>query len=115
MKITKFCCLLIFAMFVGGCYTSPVKPPGGALFTSYKAPLTADFNHTANDRELIKTSHDKTQYFWAYLLDFGWGEVDIEDIAEKAGITNVAYADCEVLSILGLYQQFTVNVYGYAN
>jgi hypothetical protein len=115
MKITIYCCLLISVIFAGGCYSSPVKPPGGILFTSYKAPLTADFNHTANDRELIKTSHDQTHFLWAYLLDFAWGEVEIEEIAEKAGITNVAYVDCEVLSILGIYQQFTLNVYGYAN
>jgi len=114
MKITIYCCLLISAIFASGCYTAPVKPPGGLLFTSYKAPITADFSHTSNDRELIKTSYDQTNFFWAYFISAAWGEVDIDEIAEKAGITDVAYADCEFLSILGIYQQFTLNVYGYA-
>ena len=115
MKITIYCCLLISAIFVSGCYTAPVKPPGGVFFTAYKAPLTANFNHTQNNRELIKTSHDKTHFFWAYLTSLAWDEVEIERIAAKAGITEVAYVDCEVLSIFGIYQQFTLNVYGYAN
>ena len=120
MKITIYCCLLISAIIAGGCYSAPVKPPGGILFTSYKAPLTADFKHTVNDSELIKTSHKKTQYFMeplltAGILEVAWGEVDIEEIATKASITTVAYAYCELLNVLGLYSQFTVNVYGYVD
>ncbi len=120
-KLIYFMFLTAFIMLVcSGCatYQSEVKPPQGIFFTSIKAPLTVNFDHTPTNAKLLKTSYKKTQYFQDFLLtwmNFAWGDINIPMIANKAGINKVAYADCEFLNILNIYAEFKVNIYGYAD
>ncbi len=103
-----------------GMYRAPVMPPQGLFISTFKAPLTVNFNDTPVSVDLIHASKKKTHYFHDILftwLDFAWGEVDVPQIARSAGITKVSYAEYEILSILpiiGLYAEFTVHVYGYS-
>ena len=66
--MAKTLCVL-FISFLGflftGCasYQAEVKPPQGLLFAKINAPLTANFEHTINNKDLIKTSHKKTSFF----------------------------------------------------
>ncbi|MBN1476839.1 hypothetical protein JXA47_08800 [Candidatus Sumerlaeota bacterium] len=95
-------------------HQSPVKPPPGLLFTNVTAPLTTDYRETEAfpSRRAV---HEETHYFWDVILtglSFGWGEVDVPQIAQEHGITTVAYAEYELLSILGVYARYRVHVYG---
>ncbi len=102
-----------------GMYMAPVMPPQGGLITTFKAPLTVNFNETPVSGDLKHASKNKTYYFHDILftgLDFAWGEVDVPQIARAAGITKVSYAEYEILYIfliIGRYAEFTVHVYGY--
>ena len=41
-----------------------------------------------------------------------WGDASIEAAAQEGGIQTVHYVDYEVLSVLGIYVQLTVEVSG---
>ena len=45
-------------------------------------------------------------------VDIQWDSNAIADAARKAGLTQVHYADLETLSVLGVWVQKTVHVYG---
>ena len=118
-KTTFLLYITAVLFFCNGCaaiYKAEVKPPTGIVFSAFKAPLTANFEHTPNDQNLLRTSFKKTQYFYEPLLtnlSFGWGDSDIALIAQKAGINKVAYADYEFLNIFGIYAELQINIYGY--
>jgi hypothetical protein len=109
--------VMALAVILTGCaaqYLADVRPPQGILFSSFKAPLTTDFHNTSVSADL-KMGKKKSYYFYDPLvtrLNFAWGDVDVPDIARMAGINEVSYAECELMSILGIYAEFTVYVYG---
>jgi hypothetical protein len=45
-------------------------------------------------------------------LQFDWGSDAIADAARDQGITEIHYADLEVLSVLGIWSQRWAIVYG---
>lgn len=106
-------CLGIAVPTVGG--EQRVIPPGGALYTSQKAPLTIDFDDNPVGAATLKSSHSETNWFFDILLTGGryaFDDVAIAEIAKNGGINEVSYADYEVLNVLGLYQRMRINVYG---
>jgi hypothetical protein len=114
--------LLIFISAGCASFRAPFGPPEAFLFTSVKAPLTTNFDKTPNDPNMLKVSRRKTYWFnIPYIgIDFAWGDVGIQRIAEEGGIHEIAYVDYEFFSLLNfpvfsasLYKSFTINVYGY--
>lgn len=111
--------LLLPLILLSGCATGvpgvPVRPPGGLFFANYKAPLTVDQTGNAAGSAAKRVSQSTTWYLHDILitgLDFAWDDAAIARIAQRGGITRISYADYEYLSILGVIQTFTVNVYG---
>lgn len=107
--------VLVLTCFLTGCggsYLAPVMPPTGAFFTDVKAPLTVDHNSTLVNQASERISSGKTFFFFPLLFDVAWDDASIARIAREGGIEEVAYADYEYLNILGIYAEFTVNVYG---
>lgn len=110
----------IAAVALVGCagltpFQAPVKPPQAMLFVDVKAPLTAEFNATAVGPNLKKVSRKHTTFFRDIIFTGGtiaWDDAAIADIAREGGLTEVAYADYELMNILGIYGTFTINVYG---
>ena len=108
-------------LFITGCaglvpYSTPVRPPGGAIFVNHKAPLMINLKDTDIGTDTIRYSHKKTYYFREPLftqLDFAWETADIPEIARRAGIKRVTHADYELMNILGIYAEFTIHIYGY--
>jgi hypothetical protein len=106
--------LLTGCMTAGtGGYTVPVRPPIGFILTHYKAPLQTNMYET---RLGSKVGVARTQYIrdpvFTQLPLIAWGEASVEAAARDAGIKKVEHADYEVLSLLGIYIEFTVRVYG---
>lgn len=115
-KITISIILLALALSMGcGRFRAPVIPPQGLLFSSVKAPVSINFDNTPAGRQLSRVSQSSTYYFRDFIItgmDFSWGSVGINEIARKGGLSQVYFADYEYLNILGIYAQFTINVYG---
>lgn len=122
--ITYLISLILICIMLSGCggllrmkprNTVPMSPPGGILYSSVKAPLTVDFNGNPTGQDVKKFSYGETNWFWIPLsnsLEFGFGEVDLESIARKGNIEKVSYADYELTTIIFIYSNFKINVYG---
>jgi len=106
------------AFLISGCaidYHAPVKAPSGILFNSYKQPLTTDFHYTPTGPATKRTSHATTKYFQDIILtgiNVAWDDAEIASIARSGGIEEVAYAELEVLNILGVYAEYKVVIHG---
>ena len=109
--------LVLLAALTSSCafYTAPVMPPNGLLFTNVKAPLTIHYNNTPVGKEANKYSARSTKFFRDFIftgLSFAWDDAAISQIVREGQVDEVAYADYEALCILGIYAEFTVEVYG---
>ncbi len=90
-------------------------PPGGAIFAQVKAPLTTSFGGNPTGAATAKASSSQTRFLnipIAGQWSFSWDDAAIAKIATDAGMSSVAYADYEVFNVLGVWQTFTVHVYG---
>jgi hypothetical protein len=109
--------LLLIVMVMSGCgrYTTSVIPPQGFLFTHIKAPLTSEFDNTPAGLRHSRVSQSSTYYLRDFIftgLDIAWGDVSIEYLQRTSGMKQIYFADYEYLNVLGIYAQFTINLYG---
>ncbi len=107
--------LLAVALSVCGCiqWTAPVQPPRGALFTGYKAPLTADVADV--DVRAGRVGTASTLYFHDPIftgMNYAWEDAGIAAAAQDGGIARVRYADYEIMEVLGIFGRFTVVAHG---
>jgi hypothetical protein len=106
--------LLALALTCAGCiaWQAPVRPPGGALYTHYRAPLTPD---VAGVKVAARSGTASTMFVRDPLITgqaFAWQDASIEAAAEEGGLTSVHYADYEILAVLGIFGEFTVTAHG---
>jgi len=87
---------------------APVVPPIAFIYTNYKAPLQT---HYAGTDLGTKKGTAKCQRIW-YWLDVSWGDNALRQAAKEGNITTIKGADYEYMSVLGIYQEFTVHAYG---
>jgi len=102
------CATLTGAMLVvllAGCFTAPVIPPTGLVYSNYKAPLDPDVQGSS----LGKTGKAGAMSILGLVA---LGDCSTEAAAQDAGISTVTHADYQFFNILGVYQQFTTIVYG---
>ena len=87
----------------------------GAIYTHTTEPLDVDFNdtpvHTGGRGESWKTLVIPIFYQGAR-LEFHWGDMSIANSMKEAGIETVHYADLETMSVLGIWNERWVHVYG---
>lgn len=117
MKITKKMTLCLtaaaLAALFSGCASqgpqAQFKPTGidGLLLTDYTAPLSADFVHT--DIAQLKKGSAKSTNILGLIVT---GDCSLTTAAKDGGLTTIEYADYKFHSILGLFSETTVNVYG---
>jgi hypothetical protein len=91
---------------VAGCFTAPVVPPVGFVFTNSQAPLDVDMNQTQLGSKTGKAS------VISILGLFSFGDASTATAARDGGITTIRHADYEFLNVLGIYQSFTTVVRG---
>jgi hypothetical protein len=101
-KIALALTALAAALLVAGCTT-------GLIYTHTRQPLTRDMHNTvivpnsaAGDIKHIQISY----------VGVAWDSAAIGDVAKQHGLREVSYADLETLSVLGIWHQYTVHVYG---
>ncbi len=103
MKCLSSCLtILAVALLFAGC------SPRGFLFTKTTMPLDINLSQTPkgshHGRGNVKHLH--------YYVDVMWSSNAIGDIARQNGIETVHYADLETLRVLGIFNRYTVHVYG---
>lgn len=105
-------CLPVTGCGGGVLWRVPVNPPRGLLFTTYKAPLTAEMDRTPAEGRVgtASTLYVRDPIFTG--IDLAWQDASINAAAQEAGISEIYYADFEVLQILGVFGRFTTRVYG---
>lgn len=101
-------------LFLAGCISmrAPVQPQAGLLFTSYKAPLSVNYDATpvCEKRGEAETLCVRDPIFTG--LTVAWDKAGLDDAARAGGLTTVEYADYEYLSVFGVFGKFKVIAYG---
>lgn len=104
MRTKRLAPVVLAALLVAGCSQ-------GILYTHTFQPLTKDLHRTpvfaAGQEGDIK--HLQIPYT---AIGIAWDSAAIGDIAKKHGMSEVHYADLEVLRILMVWNRYTVHVYG---
>jgi len=92
---------LALAAALGGC--AP-----GLIYTDITIPLDRNLDKTAASPQ---TGESDWKTF-SYIVRFDWDSAAIADAARAAGIKEIAYADLQIFSILGIWEQRRAIVYG---
>lgn len=80
----------------------------GLLYTHTVEPL--DINHSRT--KAVQSSEQSDIKHIQYGVGAMWNSNAIGDIAKKHGMKTIHYADLERLNVLGIWNQYTVHVYG---
>jgi hypothetical protein len=92
---------------------APVAPPGGVLFSYQSAPLETNFDATPiGSKKGEAEVHFLREPFFTSLPLATWGDASITAAAQEGGVQTVHYVDYTILSVLGIYVQLTVEVFG---
>jgi len=97
-------CLMLIA---GGCYTAPVVPPIGGIFSNYSAPLTTEY-----DGQKALPQKEGSASSFSILGLVAWGDCSVRSAAAQGGLSSVSYCDYGYYNVLGFYQKFTVIAHG---
>ena len=101
MRAFLFALLAATGLMLPGCAT-------GLIYSHTTVPLDVNFTDTPI---VDRTDLDDTRHFRFY-VQVDWNKNAIGDIAKRAGFQEVYYADFEELSVLGIWTQRYVHVYG---
>jgi hypothetical protein len=92
----------------------------GAVYTNTTMPIDVNFDETPSHRDSrrgdLRGSSWKTLVIPLVVaqgqLQIDWGDSSISSAMREAGIERAHYADIQTLSVLGLWTQRWVHVYG---
>lgn len=96
--------ILVLAAVLTGCGR-------GLIYTHITTPLDVNLHNTPVFTGRAATAKGDTKRI-RYYVEVEWESNAIGDIMRRAGLTEVHYADLEILSVLGIWTQRFVNVYG---
>lgn len=102
-KLVIYGMMLAMLGLLSGCMIV-ASPVAGGLFTDVKAPLTADAGAASGK---VGTATAKSILGLVAL-----GDASIDAAMKAGGIRRVNHVDYHSKSILGIYGEFTVTVYG---
>jgi hypothetical protein len=116
MKTMRFAaCALVAALLVSGCMagqmsgmTVPQTP--GFIYTHTWQPLTEDMDRTTVGS--VSGAGDIKHLAVYTVVGVAWDSAAIGDIAKKQGLKELYFADLETFSVLRVWNQYTVHVYG---
>jgi len=98
--------LLVASSLLGGCYIAPLMPPQGTIYTNISAPLDLDLTNTNLGSKEGEASTE------SILGIAAWGDASTKAAAANGGISKIDHADYEFFTVLGIYNKFTMKVYG---
>jgi hypothetical protein len=101
----------VMALFflITSCATAP-----GRIYTNITRPLTTDFNNTRiGTKKAVLEEHSIKEPVSGYGLTFEWSSYQINQVAQKAGITRIGFIEEQTKSyVFGLYSHRTLIIYG---
>ncbi len=99
----RICYIVPFLMIlvVTGC---------GMIYTHITVPV--DINVSETPRGLANSGEGDIKHIHYSYVDVRWDSNAIGDIARQNELETIYFADIETLSILGIWNQYTVHVYG---
>ncbi len=81
----------------------------GIIYTHTYQPLSLDMHQTP----VVQTEKaGNIKLIQVGLAGVAWDSAAIGDIAKKNGLTEIYFADLETFKVLGIWNQYTVHVYG---
>lgn len=100
---------IVLALTMLGAVLLAASCTTGLIYTHTRQPLTLDMHKTV----IVPTeaAGDIKHIQFPY-VGVAWDSAAIGDIAKKHGLKEVSYADLETLRVLGIWNQYTVHVYG---
>lgn len=109
MRLGILCALGLSLLAFTGCagfFNAPIMPPGGWVYTEWKAPLDGDFANTELGAKMGKAETT------SILGLVATGDASTKAAASAGGIKTVKHADYEFFNVLGVYSRFVTIVYG---
>lgn len=104
-KLSRLAICLGLAALVSGCASAyPTQPIPGFILSDVKAPLSTNAADRGSRRG---TASIKSVLGWVTT-----GDASIAAAADAGGISVVKHVDFHSYSVLGVYAEFTVIVYG---
>jgi hypothetical protein len=102
------CALLALGgtMLLQGCYSAPVVPPIGIVYTDIHAPLDTDANATP------VTSKSGEAESMSILGLVATGDASVHAAAAAGGLQKVEHVDYYYFNVLGVIQRFRTVAYG---
>ncbi len=108
---------------LSGCVsiTAPVVPPMGGIYTKTAAPLilpqsgmaAVDLRDCSAEIYHIKIPIDYASALSGLsAISFTWDRADLEKVVGPTPFERIAFADYEIKSVLGVYAEMKVTVYG---
>lgn len=97
----------VFFLASGCAALSPRAPVIGTVYTDVEGPVTATSNSAPLDGLSVGRATARS-----YLGIVAQGDASIQAAMENGGISEVHHVDFETKSILGIYAEYTVIVYG---
>lgn len=100
--VTAIAAVLLIVCALSGCSY-------GILYTHTREPLTLDHRAApaAGNEGQSDIKHIQVSY-----VGIMWGDASLGDIAREKGLQELYYADLEYLSVLTIWRQYTVHLYG---
>jgi hypothetical protein len=81
----------------------------GIIYTHTVVPLSLDMQQT----EVVQTKGTgNIKHIQVSYVGTAWDSVAFGDIAKKNGLNELYFADLETLKVLGIWNQYTVHLYG---
>lgn len=90
----------------------PVRPPPGFIYARIKAPISINANATQLGSKVGTSRTQMIRDIFITGQGIAWGDASVASAAKSAGITVVHHIDYEMMSVLGIYVEFTTIVYG---
>jgi len=81
----------------------PIAGAYGGIYTDVSGAVTATSNSGATKMGTAKSQG---------VIGFAWGDSSIKTAAANGGITKIQHVDYHITSVLGVYTETTVTVYG---
>ena len=96
-------CIALLLCFVASSCTT------GWIYSHTTRPLVTDLRGTPIGE---KTAAQDIKHFRYQNFDFQWSSNAIGEIAKNHGFAEIYYADLETLSVMGIWSQYHVHIYG---
>ncbi|MEW6743625.1 MAG: hypothetical protein AB1486_12790 [Planctomycetota bacterium] len=98
----RWCLMVVLLLFASGC---------ALVYQETVVPLDTNFDSTPVFTDRTATAEGDVKRI-DYYLSVEWDSNAIGDIARREGFETVYYADIETVSVLGIWNQRIVHIYG---